>query len=335
MQAAAEGRISSAALDDLFDEAVRDTLRRFEATGSPVITDGEQRKPSFATYPVAGLANIAPGGVTIPFEDGHTRQLPLLTEGPFRYATPAWSYLDGARDQTTRAAQAGGHLGLGAEPAVPGRRARWLLARRVRRGPRRRRRPTRSAASWPGAPPRRSTSPRRGCRSSSIPSGGLLDAFVDLNNLVLARLTDEERSQGRRAHLPRRRPRLDAQRRRRLRGAAPRPVPPRTSTGSSSSSRARPTGSACSASSASRRPASAGSSSASSTPSSSASRRREEVADRVLEAARFIDPDHLGTTDDCGFSPFGDDVSTSRDTAFAKIAARVEGTRIASERLGV
>ena len=61
----------------------------------------------------------------------------------------------------------------------------------------------------------------------------------------------------------------------------------------------------------------------------------EEVADRVLEAARFIDPDHLGTTDDCGFSPFGDDVSTSRDTAFAKIAARVEGTRIASERLGV
>jgi len=61
----------------------------------------------------------------------------------------------------------------------------------------------------------------------------------------------------------------------------------------------------------------------------------EEVRDRVLEAARFIDPEHLGTTDDCGFSPFGDDTSTSRDTAFAKIRARVEGTELASRELGV
>ena len=59
-----------------------------------------------------------------------------------------------------------------------------------------------------------------------------------------------------------------------------------------------------------------------------------EVRDRVLEAARFIDPAHLGTTDDCGFSPFGDDTSTSRDTAFAKIRARVEGTDMASRKLG-
>ena len=61
----------------------------------------------------------------------------------------------------------------------------------------------------------------------------------------------------------------------------------------------------------------------------------EEVRDRVLEAARFIDPEHLGTTDDCGFSPFGDDTSTSRDTAFAKITARVDGTSMASEVLGI
>jgi len=46
-------------LDALQDEAVRDTIARFEETGSPVITDGEQRKPSFATYPVAGLAGLA------------------------------------------------------------------------------------------------------------------------------------------------------------------------------------------------------------------------------------------------------------------------------------
>ncbi len=61
----------------------------------------------------------------------------------------------------------------------------------------------------------------------------------------------------------------------------------------------------------------------------------EVVRDRVLEAARFIDPQHLGTTDDCGFSPFGDDASTSRDTAFAKIRSRIVGTAMASDGLGI
>ncbi|MGH2651371.1 MAG: 5-methyltetrahydropteroyltriglutamate--homocysteine methyltransferase, partial [Actinomycetota bacterium] len=61
----------------------------------------------------------------------------------------------------------------------------------------------------------------------------------------------------------------------------------------------------------------------------------EEVADRVLEAAELLSPERLGTCDDCGFSPFGDDTSTSRDTAFEKIRARVEGTRMAAEKLGL
>ena len=60
-----------------------------------------------------------------------------------------------------------------------------------------------------------------------------------------------------------------------------------------------------------------------------------EVRDRILEAAKFIDPARLGSTDDCGFSPFGDDTSTSRDTAFAKIRARVEGNAMASKELGI
>jgi 5-methyltetrahydropteroyltriglutamate--homocysteine methyltransferase len=55
----------------------------------------------------------------------------------------------------------------------------------------------------------------------------------------------------------------------------------------------------------------------------------------VLEAAEVLPLDRLGSTDDCGFSPFADDTSTSRDVAFAKIAARVEGTRLASEQLGL
>ncbi|TMK49222.1 MAG: hypothetical protein E6G66_09260, partial [Actinobacteria bacterium] len=45
--------------------------------------------------------------------------------------------------------------------------------------------------------------------------------------------------------------------------------------------------------------------------------------------------DRLGTCDDCGFSPFGDDTSTSRETAFAKIAARAQGTAMAAQQLGV
>src|ERR1700681_1240653 len=74
MQQAAEGSISQADLDALFDQAVRSTITELEATGSPVTTDGEQRKPSFATYPIAGLETLAPEGVVIPFADGHTRQ---------------------------------------------------------------------------------------------------------------------------------------------------------------------------------------------------------------------------------------------------------------------
>jgi 5-methyltetrahydropteroyltriglutamate--homocysteine methyltransferase len=61
----------------------------------------------------------------------------------------------------------------------------------------------------------------------------------------------------------------------------------------------------------------------------------EEVRDRVLEAAAILPLDQLGTTDDCGFSPFADDISTARDVAFAKIRARVEGTALAAEKLGV
>ena len=60
----------------------------------------------------------------------------------------------------------------------------------------------------------------------------------------------------------------------------------------------------------------------------------EEVRDRILEAAEYIPVEQLGTTDDCGFSPFSDDTSTTRDTAFAKIRSRVLGTALAADVLG-
>jgi 5-methyltetrahydropteroyltriglutamate--homocysteine methyltransferase len=78
-----DGSPAAEPFEAIAERALRDTIRRFEETGSPVITDGEQTKTSFATYPLEGLVNLAPHGVVIPFSDGHTRQLPRLTEGPF------------------------------------------------------------------------------------------------------------------------------------------------------------------------------------------------------------------------------------------------------------
>jgi len=332
MRAAAAGQISQARLDVLFDDAVSDTLRRFEATGSPVVTDGEQRKQSFATYPVAGL-KLAGGGVIIPFEDGHTRVLPVLTTAPFRYATYAWQYLDDTRGKTTRQMK----------QAVISASAISLMY---------------PAEEIPGYPRdafikdlvSEATSEIRGCveRGAIVqidftearlslkldPSGGLLNAFVDLNNQVLAGLTEQERSRvgvhtcpggdqdsTHSADIPYRellpglfRMNVDtfyvelageadresalkilgehATGKRRIFVGVVDPINPRIET-------------------------------------------PEEVRDRVLEAARFIDPSNLGITDDCGFSPFGDDTSTTRDTAFAKIQARISGNALASEALGV
>jgi 5-methyltetrahydropteroyltriglutamate--homocysteine methyltransferase len=59
----------------------------------------------------------------------------------------------------------------------------------------------------------------------------------------------------------------------------------------------------------------------------------DQVCDRVLLAAEYLPLSQLGTTDDCGFSPFADDTSTSRDIAFEKVRARVVGTSQAAERL--
>jgi 5-methyltetrahydropteroyltriglutamate--homocysteine methyltransferase len=60
----------------------------------------------------------------------------------------------------------------------------------------------------------------------------------------------------------------------------------------------------------------------------------EEIRDRILEATRYIPLEQLGTTGDCGFSPFSDDTSTSGETSFAKARARVEGTALAAEAIG-
>ncbi len=68
----------------------------------------------------------------------------------------------------------------------------------------------------------------------------------------------------------------------------------------------------------------------------------DEVCEDLLVASRHIPKERLGSTDDCGFSPFSIDVKpkhgspdVARDIAFQKIASRVKGTAMASEKLGV
>src|SRR5450631_4197042 len=96
------GQISDEQFHAVQNDALRETIARLEETGSPVITDGEQTKPSFATYPLAGLGNLAADGVVIPFADGHMRQLPRLTSGPFHHGVHAVSYLKSAQSYAHR-----------------------------------------------------------------------------------------------------------------------------------------------------------------------------------------------------------------------------------------
>jgi 5-methyltetrahydropteroyltriglutamate--homocysteine methyltransferase len=328
-----EGTLSGAELEPLYAEAVRDTIARFEATGSPLITDGEQRKPSFATYPIHGLAGLAPDGVVIPFADGHTRQLPRLTQGPFRFQTYAEEFLTAARRIATRPVKqavisASALSLLYPEGGIDNYPRDAFLADLV------------DAAE---ADIRRSLAAGAHCVQVDFtearlslkldPSGGLLRSFVDLNNDVLGRFSADARG--------------------RL-GVHTCPGGDHDSTHSadvpyddllpalfelkvgnfyiqlaSEADRAR----VLSTIRDNMRPGQRVFVGVID-PLNERVETPEEVRDRVVEAAEFVPLDQLGTTDDCGFSPFGDDTATARDTAFAKISARVEGTALAARQLG-
>jgi 5-methyltetrahydropteroyltriglutamate--homocysteine methyltransferase len=332
MAACGAGRISAEALEALFDAAVADTIRRFEETGSPVITDGEQRKPSFATYPVHGATNLAPGGVTIPFRDGHTRQLPVLASGPFRYATFAATYLEGAKEYATRpmkeAVIAASALSL-LYPAsgIPGYSREEFLEDLVREAQTDIRRCLAAGATVQID----FTEGRLAVKLD--PSKKLLDAFVDLNNRVLAGFSAEEKKKIGIHTCPG--GDQDSTHSADVDYAELLPALFRIDVGNffvqlaSEADRPRVLKILGAHAKGGRRIFVGVTD-----PISPKVETPDEVRDRILEAARFIDPAHLGSTDDCGFSPFGDDLSTSRDTAFAKIRARVEGNALASKELG-
>ena len=330
----AAGELSSEELRSLQDEALRDTIERFESTGSPVITDGEQTKSSFITYPLEGLENLAPDGAVIPFADGHTRQLPRLTTGPFRFGKHADEYLEAAR----------AYASVPVKQAVIAASAISLIY------------PQDGIDGYPQeafvddlvaesrADIRRSLDAgaynvqmdfTEGRLSVKLdPSKGLLGRFVDLNNQVLAGFSDEERSRIGIHTCPG--GDQDSTHSADVDYAELLPELFRTNVGNvyvelaGESDRARVLGIIAEHLRPEQRIFVGVID-----PIDPRLETPEEVRDRVLEAAEYLPVERLGTCDDCGFSPFGDDTSTSRDLAFEKIRARVEGTRLAADKLGL
>ena len=333
MAAFRAGHIEREALTALFDGAVRDTIRRFEECGSPVVTDGEQRKPSFATYPIHSATNLAPGGVTIPFEDGHTRQLPLLASGPFRYSAYAATYLEGAQKYATKplkqAVIAASALSLLYPPdGIPGYPREQFLDDLVREAQTDIRR-----CLVAGASVQLDFTEGRLCIKLD-PSKKLLDSFVDLNNRVLAAFSAEEKKKIGVHTCPG--GDQDSTHSADVDYAELLPALFRIDVGNffvqlaSEPDRPRVLKILGQHVKDGRRVFVGVTD-----PISARVETPAEVRDRIVEAAKYIHPDFLGSTDDCGFSPFGDDTSTSRDTAFAKIRARVEGNAMASRELRV
>ena len=320
-------------LDPLYEEAIRDTIAEFEATGSPVITDGEQRKyHNFGTYCVDGLPNLAPDGFKLPFVS-HTRRWPRLTSGPFRYHRYADSFLDFARRFTQRplkqAVISPSALGLMYPLAgIPGySRAEFIddLLREHEKEVRN--------CLTKGAHAVQIDFTEGRLAIKIDPSGELLNSFIELNNLALARFTPEERQRI---------------------GVHTCPGADRDSTHSADVDYAELLPSLFELDAGNFYVALAGEKDRARVlkiirqhlkpeqrvfigvvaPIDPRIETPEEIRDRILEAARYIPLEQLGTTDDCGFSPFSDDTSTSRETAFAKIRARVEGTALAAEEIG-
>jgi len=319
-------------LNGLYDKAISDTLSEFEKTGSPVITDGEQTKSSFATYPLEGLTNLAPDGMRIDFEDGHFRQLPVLTSGPFRYGNYAVKYLKAAQKITK----------LPVKQAIISASALSLIY------------PQKGIEGYTQAEfmtdlLNECEKDIRQCLDTGAykvqmdftegrlslkldPSGGVLKHFVDVNNQVFNRFSkadqqklgvhvcpggDHDSTHSADIDYADFLPQLfelnvgsfylqlaSEPNRVKVLKTIKQYLKPDQTVFVGVIDVLNPTVETV-----------------------------DEVSKRVLEAATYIPLRQLGTTDDCGFSPFCDDVSTTRETAFAKIKARIEGTIIAEELL--
>jgi methionine synthase II (cobalamin-independent) len=354
------GKITKDQLTPEQDAACLDSIKRMEATGSPIVSDGEQRVSSFATYPLAdtlagtGLAEhlAGDGQYFAIFTDGHHRQLPRLTGGPFRYKTYAAEYVEKAKRMATKpikqAVIAPSMLALlyPLDGEVKGYTREQFLSDLCDECEKDIRKAFKAGASRVSID---FTEGRLACRNDpKNPWTGrkMLAGFIELNNRVIDRFSADERKNigihtcpggdcdathsadvdyadllpsmfkmNAGYFLIQLASEKDKERVYKLIGEHSRkhangvaqvafigvinPQNPRVET-------------------------------------------PQEVCDDLLLASKYIPKERLGATDDCGFSPFSIDVKpkhgspdVARDIAFQKIKSRIEGAKMASEKLGL
>ena len=353
-------KITKAQLEAEQDAAVADTIKRFEETGSPIITDGEQRVSSFATYPIAdtlagaGLAqNLAPGGQYFAiFADGHNRQLPKITGGPFHYNFYAGELVKKAVKMTSKplhqAVIAPSMMYLlypldGDLPGYPRKKFEEDIVDESEKDIR--------SCFAAGAThvvmdfTEGRLAPRNDPRNPWT-TRDLLPFFIELDNRVLDRFSAKERknigihvcpggdvNSVHSADVPyeellKHLFKLNAgyfqmeMAGERDRESAYKLVGKHLRDGDNGTPQMAYIG--CIVTQSPR------------------AESAQEVCDQLVAAAKYIDKQRLGSTDDCGFSPFSIDAKPNhgspdyaRDIAFQKIANRVTGTKMAAERLGV
>jgi methionine synthase II (cobalamin-independent) len=354
------GKISREELKREQDDACRDSIERMEAAGSPIVSDGEQRASSFATYPLTdtlagtGLApNLAADGQYFAiFTDGHHRQLPRLTGGPFQYKTFAAEYVKEAVRMATKplkqAVIAPSMLSLlyPLDGKVQGYSREAFLDDLCNECEKDIRRCFEAGAKRVSIDFTEGRLALRNDPKNPWTGRRMLEHFIELNNRVIDRFSAEERinigvhtcpggdcdsthsadvdyadllpgmfmmnagyfliqlaSEKDKEHVYRmcgKHSRADAN-----------GVPQVCFIGVID-------------------------------PLNPAVETPEQVRDDLVTAAEYIPKERLGSTDDCGFSPFSIDLKPkhgspdiARDIAFQKIAARVQGTAMASEKLGM
>ena len=228
------GKITHEELTREQDAACRDSIKRMEATGSPIVSDGEQRASSFATYPADRHAGRdrpcrQPRRRRPVLRDLHRRPSPA-TAAADRRAVPIQDLCrrlsrEGDEDGD-EAAEAGSDRAIDAGAALSARRrGHGLLARAVPLRSLRRVREGHPQAFAAGAA-RVSidfTEGRLACRNdprNPWTGRGMLRAVHRAQQPGARPVLGRGAQEHRHPHLPRRRLRLDAQRRRRLRRPA-------------------------------------------------------------------------------------------------------------------
>ena len=328
----AEGKITKNELSFLSDKATKETIKELEKTGSTIITDGEQSKPSFVTYPIQNSTQLILDGIIIPFENGHTRQLPKLTSGPFKYTTYANKYLKKARSCCA----------LPLKQAVISCSAISLLYPQEGIKNYSKEEFTKDIIDEAEKDIRECL--KNGAQKVQIdftearlslkldPTKGLLSTFIDLNNQVLDRFTLDEKQKIGVHSCPG--GDLNLTHSADVEYAEILPSLFKLNAGSFYLEYAaeknktevlkcirdniKPTQKVFLGVTNVLSPKIE-------TP--------EEICDLIIQASQYIPIEQLGTTDDCGFSPFSDDTMMAREIAFSKIQARIKGTKLAEKKL--